>query len=85
MAAVWSCRTCGIGWLSEPALAAPTWYLYALTKPGDGSSVNQSEPAWTLSGPSPSICPASGLSRVQERQPAQAQLNYEEVRHDNPR
>ncbi len=75
LAALWSCRTCGIGWLSEPAPAAQTWYLYALTKPGDGSPVNQSGPAWTLSGPDPSICPTCGLRMVQESQPAQAQLN----------
>ena len=75
LATVWSCRRCGMGWLSEEAPTAQTWYLYALTKPGDGSLVNESGPAWTVSGPDCSICPTCGLRMVQGSQPAQAQLN----------
>ena len=75
MAALWSCRTCGIGWLSEPAPAAQTWYLYALTQPADEPVVNESGPAWTVSGPDPSICPTCGQSMVQESQSMQAELN----------
>jgi hypothetical protein len=75
MAAVWSCRSCGVGWLSEPAPTAQTWYLYALTKSGDGSLVNESGPAWVVSGPDPAICPTCGLSMVQQSQPVQPELN----------
>jgi rubrerythrin len=75
LAALWSCRTCGVGWLSEPAPAAQTWYLYEFAKPGDGSLVSENGPAWTVSGPDPSVCPTCGLSMLLESQPAQAQLN----------
>jgi hypothetical protein len=75
MAALWSCRTCGVGWLSEPAPAAQTWYLYALANLADEPVVNDSGPAWVVSGPDPSICPTCGLDMVQESRSVQAQLN----------
>ena len=75
LAALWSCRSCGAGWLSEGAPVAQTWYLYDLAKSEDGSLVNESGPAWTVSGPDPAICPTCGQSMVQESQSMQAELN----------
>jgi len=74
-AALWSCRRCNVGWLSEPAPAPQAWYLYALAKPADGSVVDERGPAWLVSGPDPSICPTCGLRMVQETRSVQAQLN----------
>jgi hypothetical protein len=74
-AAVWSCRTCGVGWLSEEAPAPQAWYLYELAKPADGSLVNAGGPAWVVSGPDPSICPTRGQSMVQETRLVQPELN----------
>ena len=73
--ALWSCRTCGVGWLSEPAPAPQAWYLYELAKPADGSLVNAGGPAWVVSGADPSICPTCGLRMLQETRSVQAQLN----------
>jgi hypothetical protein len=74
-AALWSCHRCGAGWISEPAPAAQTWYLYELMQPADRPVVNESGPAWLVSGPDPSICPTCGLRMVQESRSVQAQLN----------
>ena len=75
MAALWSCPSCGAAWLSEPAPAAQTWYLYELMQLADRPVVNESGPVWVVSGPDPSICPTCGLSMVQESRSVQAQLN----------
>jgi hypothetical protein len=70
----WCCHTCSAHWLSEPAGADQTWYLYELVEPV-GVCLPGSAPAWTVSSPDPTVCPTCGGRMMPDNRMPQAALN----------